>query len=136
MRNVQNSHIALCEKLRTRIKAHAKSEVFFSFHMRIITSETPDLSSYDDDSVESVCSFQSVSSLFQKMFFKKNNVKQEILKPDQIKASSSLYVKSADNHATYFSKSGFKASKKEKMIWVVKGSPKSVKYQKSSAQAA
>ncbi|KAI3771135.1 hypothetical protein L6452_02293 [Arctium lappa] len=95
-----------------------------------LASDTPVLSPYDGDASESVCSFQSVDSLHQKMVCKKQTVKSEVLKSNQIKPSCPFYVKSVDIYAY-----GFNDSKKEKMIWVVKGSPESVKYQKSIAEA-
>ncbi|KAI3715933.1 hypothetical protein L6452_22925 [Arctium lappa] len=122
---MQSKFDKLCNekaKLNDKISQLEKASVDLSDKL---ASETPVLSCYDDDASESVCSFKSVDSLYQKMVFKKQTVKSEILKPNQIKPSSPFYVKSVDRYAY-----GFHAFKKEKMIWGVKGSPESVKYQK------
>ncbi|KAI3718207.1 hypothetical protein L6452_19069 [Arctium lappa] len=87
-----------------------------------LTADTSISSSYDYDSDESVGSFQSVSSMFQKMVFRKQTMKSNFSKPDQINTPKSFYVKSADKSANHFQKSPTQSPWKDQMVWVVKGS--------------
>ncbi|KAI3771139.1 hypothetical protein L6452_02297 [Arctium lappa] len=76
-----------------------------------------------DSSTESVCSFKTASSsIHDKNVFKQNCVKPQTVKSNQIRPSNLFYDKSFDGSTNFYVKSLGKNSKKNQMVWRVKGS--------------